>query len=809
MSNYEEARINLKRLAQFYKENEGNRNEATTRIQLIDCLFFECLGWSRQTDVEAEAAEVGEYADYIFHAPRHILIVEAKREGNYFELPAGENRIVYRIQSLCRDYPNLKSAIEQAMRYCQARGVPFGAVTNGHQVVAFVAVRTDGVSPLEGKALVFPTIDFMEAHFRELWDSLSKPGIQERKLQNKLLGDALPPIPPKLSASIYGYPGIKNRNVFQADLEIVSELVIEDVAKAVELEDQFLNECYCDSGALSQDSLVNRHILDARYSALFGTGSGGPVLSPAKTRNGVAPDILAKSISRRPILLIGDVGVGKSIFIRHLVRIDAREAFEKTINLYIDLGFGATLTRTIREYLLREIARQLDKNHGVDPDAANLIRGVYDLDLKKFSKGIYGALQNTDPAKFREKELEFLDTKLRQRDEHLRSVLDHISKARKKQVVIFIDNCDQRNDDVQQEAFLVAQEIAASWPATIFVTLRPETFYRSSREGALTGYHPKAFSIAPPRVDLVIQKRLTFGLKITGGEIPLSSLPDHTRATFSNLDSVIRVFLHTLAKSSWLRECLDNISGGNVRLALDLVKEFFGSGHVDTQKIVTIHREQGSYDIPAHEFLRAVVFGDCEYYSPEKSPVVNLFDVSFGDPKEHFVLPILLSLLASALRSAIDDGFLGTSKVYEQMQRLGFVPDQIDAAVVRAHRSKLLETSTRRASRLDQETPHALRLTTVGAYHIQRLAELFSYLDAIVVDTPIFDPTVRSNIHDVRTITERIRRVRVFKAYLDRQWQVFEGTDTLFPWPTLSRHVGEELVSIEQRICGGSQTHML
>jgi len=71
-----------------------------------------------------------------------------------------------------RDYPNLKQAIEQATRYCGSRGVPFGAVTNGHQLVAFVAVRNDGAAPLDGRALVFSSLEVMLAHFLDLWQAL-------------------------------------------------------------------------------------------------------------------------------------------------------------------------------------------------------------------------------------------------------------------------------------------------------------------------------------------------------------------------------------------------------------------------------------------------------------------------------------------------------------------------------------------------------------------------------------------------------------------------------------------------------------
>lgn len=73
-------------LANWYETNVGTRNEATTRLHLIDRLLFECLGWDRN-DVTAEEAHNGQYADYTLHAPRRILIVEAKKEGVYFDLP--------------------------------------------------------------------------------------------------------------------------------------------------------------------------------------------------------------------------------------------------------------------------------------------------------------------------------------------------------------------------------------------------------------------------------------------------------------------------------------------------------------------------------------------------------------------------------------------------------------------------------------------------------------------------------------------------------------------------------------------------
>src|SRR6266699_6224993 len=206
-SDYETCRSNFEKLAEKNKERASERNEATTRLQLIDEIFFSCLGWDIGY-VVLEEPYGRDYADYTFTAPRRVLIVEAKKEGDYFDVPVGKDRLEYSLSALMREYPNLKAAITQATNYCQSRGIPFGVVCNGHQIVAFVATRNDGSPPFEGKALVFPSLDFMLSNFRELWQALSKPAIEQKKLYIRLIGDILPELPPKLSSNIVGYPGV-------------------------------------------------------------------------------------------------------------------------------------------------------------------------------------------------------------------------------------------------------------------------------------------------------------------------------------------------------------------------------------------------------------------------------------------------------------------------------------------------------------------------------------------------------------------------------------------------------------------------
>ena len=795
-SRYDDCQKNLVSLCRYYTENVGKRNEATTRLHLINTLLFDCLAWEKHDAIceEHQRKERNEYTDYTFFAPRRMMILEAKREGISFEVPSGMVSLTYTLKSLCKGDTDLKAAVDQVASYCQSRGVPIAVICNGHQLVAFVANRNDGVPPVDGKAIVFPTLHHMLQKFADFWQALSRAGIEDKNLQRRLMGSHHPELPPRLSASISDYPGTKGRNIFQSELKNITELVVEDIPESTDLERDFLENCYCQSGALSQHSLASKAILRARYSALFdSTSPGRPAVTSATNRDGVSQELYAESMSRRPILLLGNVGVGKSMFIRHLVNVVAEDIFKDAISIRIDLGTSATLAMDLKVFVVREIKQVLASKYGVKVEQANFVRGVYDLELKDFRQSIHGELADTNPERFKEKEVEYLESLLSDSAEHCRKSLEHLSKAREKQIVLFMDNADQRGEPTQDEAFLIAQEIAANWPVLVYTPLRPETFHRSVDEGALSGYHPKAFTVAPPRIDRVLEKRLQYSLNIADGVVPTAARVAQDK-NVESLKLIIRSFLKSLHKEDYLVECIDNIAGGNVRMALNLVKGFFGSGHVDTQKIAE-KSKNNLYVVPLHEFLRAAIYGDYVYYHPDRSPFANLFDISAKDGREHFLLPIFLSVLRQAGHA--NNGFIETDEVYSALQGLGFTPEQIDFAIVRAYRKRLMDTPASQRPDGKGTFPRMLRATTVGLYHLDRLMERFEYIDAVVVALPILDEDKRDGIVDVKTIAERFARARLFQSYLDAQWRAAAFPPMAFHWPAVSQELSASIDKAE------------
>ena len=512
---YDQGKAALDDLIDWAEANAvgDKRNEATTRLHLIDALLIDALRWPRSS-VRAEEPAGSGRIDYALGSPGTQFIVEAKREGIYFDLPVGISTGVHSIENLILGDKgkSLREALTQVAEYAARNGVAPAGVTNGHQLILFIAARTDGTPPLRGKALVFSSLLDMRSDFRMLWDNASPHGIDSKILHRTLnLREVLPPEP--LSSQLTSYPGSKRRNDLQSGLDILGELFLEDVTRLEELRQDFLRECYASSGALSQYAEVSKGILRTRYALL--NEEGGPDVTPVEGRRGLSPaltqDMIAAAASRRPIVLLGDVGVGKTTFIQRLVHVDAEDIFEHAISLYIDFGSSTTLTR-LNSFVVEESIRQLRENYAIDIDEAQFVESVHHAALNRFDKGVIGRLKAVDTVAYETQRVAFLMRQIEDRSEHLRSSLEYLRATTRRQVVIFLDNIDQRSSEDQEQVFLISNELAQKWPATVFVTLRPETFYNSSRRGTLSGYQARVFTIAPPRADIMLQRRVDFAL---------------------------------------------------------------------------------------------------------------------------------------------------------------------------------------------------------------------------------------------------------------------------------------------------------
>ncbi len=609
---------------------------------------------------------------------------------------------------------------------------------------------------------------------------MSPDGIRDYYLQRVLKnGDVK--IPRKLSQSLSVFPRHRKQSDLHNSLRTLSELLIQDIFENDELEQEFISNCYCESGALSKDSLLSKNIMNARYASIFDSDESQIITSDvrSKGKNTFDHDVIAESLNKRPIVLLGDVGVGKTSFIKNLRYNTAYDEFSRSIFINIDLGSSATLTSNLHDFVIEEVKEQLYDNYEIDINSSDYINGVYSKEIQKFSSSIYGSLKESNPSKYEEKKLEMLLKKIENESEHLRKTIDYASKKLRRQIIIVIDNADQRDFKTQQDAFLISQELAKKWNAIVFVSVRPKTFFESKKSGALSAYPNKIFTIRPPRIEQVIRKRLVYATQVAEGKISNEQYMNFLIRS-ENLVTFLTSLVHSLDTNKELSELITNITGGNVRLAIDIVKGFIGSPNVEVEKIIAeTETKEDPYYIKLHEFSKSILLGELYHYSDESSISMNIYDVKSNDMREHFICSLIVAYLHEGARKD-KDGFATFKSVFLELQNQGFNQSQINLAIEKMINKKLIETNKRftyqeEDTSIQDYEPTLLRCTSAGIYHVYKWAPTFVYLDAISHDTPIFENKVYDSIlPDVESIhiVDRNNRVKAIKQYLLDCWRL-------------------------------------
>jgi hypothetical protein len=441
--------------------------------------------------------------------------------------------------------------------------------------------------------------------------------------------------------------------------------------------------------------------------------------------------------------------------------------------------------------------------YSVDVYEHNFVRGVYDLEVKRFRSSFKAAIYKTNKAKFDEKLMARLDELVSNKSEQLRCSIQHVARARKRQIIVMLDNADQRATDVQQAVFIIAQEMAKNWDAVVFISVRPQTFFQSKRAGALSAYPHKVFTILPPRPELVIEKRLVFALKIAEGTVSADALHG-VKLNLSSIAAFLRVLLYSIRVNPDLKEILSNITAGNIRAVVEFVMHFIGSPNVEAEKIVNFHTQHRPYTIPIHEFSKAAILGDYSHYVANTSLAMNVFDVHTSDRIEHFLCLMIVSYVLAADTAKDRDEFIQTKRIVAEMQTWGFLPGQTESALRRLTNKRLIETTERITFEEDLvgligEIPEGFRPTSIGAYHVRRWAGNFSYLDAMVFDTPIFHQETRDRIVEKLgsfDISDRYDRTLAFRNYLSAIWESSGLRPHYFDWSESVREGQEDFTIV-------------
>jgi Cdc6-like AAA superfamily ATPase len=308
---------------------------------------------------------------------------------------------------------------------------------------------------LEGECYVFNGFDSYLTNFSLLWSLMSPEGISENHALRSLSRHRTPKIPPRASTGISEPMKYRYRSGFQDYLRSLASLLLEEIEENPALKSSFYDECYVPIDSNNRNLVLSRRIIASRYRRVSGDGIA-PVpletvadLDPTGTLQISDPN-LSLAISARPIVVIGDVGVGKTSFFENLFEHLDNSDKANTYFIHLNLGIKANLSNDIKDFVLTEIPATLKTRYEINIESEAFVNAIYHSALRDFDRSVKGALKHIDEVAYAKERIAFLGEKVSRKSDHLQASLGHLAHGREKQIILVLDNADQRTFDIQQ-----------------------------------------------------------------------------------------------------------------------------------------------------------------------------------------------------------------------------------------------------------------------------------------------------------------------------------------------------------------------
>lgn len=765
----------------FVTQEDRRYNEAETRHKIIDFILHEYLSWPKNR-VSVEEYIAPGFADYVLTKPdgTHLLFVEAKREGVFFELPIANDRLqtsCYITISKLLSQANIKSAMTQVRTYCLETGCEYACITNGHEWIFFKTFEK-GKKWDTQSAFVIRNLTFFKHEYTKARNSFSFIAINEYASLISTLSATLPK-----DRSVY-YPRERINSYSHA---IKSNWLAAKLRPAVnyyfgvisDADTDFMERCYVSQReyqdttngmrSLIHDS-ISPYFEDFGVQQLDDTGKGGR-LGGRLTKN------LKNNVRGEVLILFGGKGAGKSTFIKRLLHHNPpRWLLEHAQACIVDLLDVPEDTVVIRNTTWARLVKTLDSQKHLDAPREQLLAGLFSDRFTVAAKQDLAGLDLSSEAY--NTQLNRLVSEWKSDRSYCAQRLTQFWKDANRGVIVVIDNTDQYESKIQDFCFTLAQEIANSLGCVVLISMREERFYDSKIHGVLDAYQNSGFHISSPRPAEVFRKRLDYAV----GLLNNSNLPAPLLAEFdSEFSKGSEKYFSILARefsndASPLNGFLTACAHGDIRLSLDLFRAFLLSGYTNVDEMIT----SGTWNFQIHQVIKPVMIPDRYFYDESLSRIPNIFQVRAARNSSHFTGLRILRKLSKGLEK-------GAPAYYDIAQLRGYFAETFGMLEdFEKNTDMLLRHGFAEANnRLDTYSAavDSIKITRYGTYMIEDLAWNFTYLDLVCTDCGIFNEGVSNYLTEaakneyslflsnerVERVNVRIDRVERFIKYLEEE----------------------------------------
>ncbi len=482
-------------------------------------------------------------------------------------------------------------------------------------------------------------------------------------------------------------------------------------------------------------------------------------------------------------LLIGNVGAGKTTFIkrffRHLVDIKLRE---KLVVCRFDFNKAPDDGSAFESWVMDEFVEIIrsDFSQTVPLQTSEGLRSVFSKEIRD-KKGAYDFIRASSEADYNTRlgsdMLSWIDDK-----KLFSSAIARFLASKGKSLIVIFDNVDRKDRDVQLRVFQTAQWFMNLTGSLCITTLRDETYENYKSEKPLDAFSKNTnFYIKAPRFIDMVKRRLDLAishlLKSSNEKIEYD-IPGIGRVTYPKTklgEYLNSIYVDVFRKQRTITEILEGLAGKDSRKALEMFSAVLTSAHFDTRDFTSAGASQGETKIQEATILKSLMRTNYLYFFEGHGFVHNIFNFHpESKDRSHFLKIFILDFLIENRKKIGDvrfEGFFSVGFLIKKFANVGFIELDVHLEI-----ESLLEMGLITSERFvtgSIELGDSVRIHVSGFVHCRRLTGRIDYISSVALVTPIADDAVarliaeRWHISDHQTDINRMTKNIIAKYFMD------------------------------------------
>ena len=539
---------------------------------------------------------------------------------------------------------------------------------------------------------------------------------------------------------------------------------IAEVLQEITHDINLLKECYCQHRVREFD----RKFLPQ----IFAPDNDFQDLSGIPTKSF---EQIAKLLDSRVILILGDVGTGKSTFIHYFLKIEIENYTKWNIYKPIFVDFKALsddieviqfANSRIDEGLKELFAEKL----GNEAKSFRTLQEIFQEDLS-WNEGLYQHCKDLGRG-------DLVDTMEIDDIKRYKDDIRHFNKRRMqysenrfgRRIIVVLDNVDHiENNQKVQQLFVFAHSLALDNCCSIIITMRTYNVYGNVHHyDPYSAFNPRYLHLSLPDVSKMVDKRVEYALKIINKEV---QLPHSGDIKVSISSPLFREEIQGVLKSFATERnvaTLKTIAYYDLRELLRMCHRALASGHLYPSA-----RRQNYPEVRTYDLIQALILGNWRYYNPEDetAAIINIFDDEC--PYEKGKVLIRIRLLQTVL--ILGARLVPVVRILASMENLGFDKEDVVNSLQKMIYHSLISPVYPTGLDIAKNTIRAVHLTQKGSYYLDTLIKEVRYYEnmrfATYVEKDFWE--VMSSYSET-TDEERYKGTKIFLefiGYIEEEWR--------------------------------------